>query len=144
MPVSSLPPQKFSQNLLQQKAPAAKCNSHSLAKLETSVNLCRESGPAVPQCTYHGLHPSPVVLKLLWFGCLCYISQQKETINLCNNATDWCLSANGLEKRRKCPELVLAVKMKISNPGFYTDIHHRSVEYVQYKDKMIKIFFKKI
>lgn len=121
VPVPSLLPQKFFQNLLQQKPPAAKCNSPSLAKLETSVNLCRESGPAVPQCTQHGLHPSPVVLRLLWFGCHCYISQQKETINLCNNATDWCLSANGLEKCRKYPELVLAVKMKISNPEFFTN-----------------------
>lgn len=89
-------------------------------------------------------HPSPVVLKLLWCGCHCYISQQKETINLCNNATDWCLSANGLEKCRKYPELVLAVKMKISNPGFYTNKQHWSVEYVQYKAKVIKILFKKI
>lgn len=124
VPVPSLLPQKFFRNLLQQKPPAAKCNSRSLAKLETSVNLCRESGPAVPRCAYHGLHPSPVVLKPLWFGRHCCISQQKETINLCNNASDWCLSGNGLEKCGKYPELILAVKMKISNPGFYTNTQH--------------------
>lgn len=102
MPVPSLLllRQKFFQNLLQQKPPAAKCNSRSLAKLETSVNLYRESGPPVPQYTPHKLRLLPVVLKPLCFRCHYYLSQQKETINLIIDATEGYLFGNWLDQLR--------------------------------------------
>lgn len=64
VPVPSLLllPQKCLLNLLQQKPPAAKWNSRSLATLETSLNLYGESGPAVAQYAYHKHHRLPVVL----------------------------------------------------------------------------------
>lgn len=146
LPVLSplLLPQNFFQNLLQQKSPAAKCNSRSLAKLETSVNLYRESGPAVPQYTYHKLHPSPVVLKLLCFRCQYYLSQQKETINLFIDATEWYLFGNWLDQCRKYPELILGTEMKIRASLYIqslTQTHYIDLQnMLNIKLKTLKIF----
>lgn len=106
-------PQKLFQNLLQQKSPDAECSSPSLAKLETSASLQRESGPAAPPDTCHKLHPLPVVLKLLWFRCRYYLSYQKEVINLISDATEWYICDSRLDQCRKYPELIHGVEIKI-------------------------------